>query len=44
MDGQFFQPRGPGRGVQGRIEIVEDVVGVAGEAIQRVDRRALIRR
>ena len=26
----------PGRGVLGRIEIVEDVVGVAGEAVERV--------
>ncbi len=39
---QLLQPLGARDGIQLGIELVEDVVGVPGEGVQRMDRRALV--
>ena len=41
---QLLQPFGPDFGAHLRIKVIKDVVGVAGEAVQRVHGRTLVRR
>ena len=42
LRGQPLQPFGALVGAEGGVEVVEDVVGAAGEPVQRMDRRALL--